>query len=240
MRKYRVDATSETRVDYGLELEEGLRFFPETAQLAQPLAGQDEALEQLRLVREKTERALIPIRARVRFADYDWDQTARSTSRAAEILDGGTRGLIHRAVFKDGLTSVVVASGAAQLSVAKDFITHLGASKAPGVEGLRAEWLPKLQAACGRLEAACAARSDALMAVATARAAEAAAKDDHEVAVEKLMGEVRAIFPKDRKRWDVIFPRSSATVATEQPVEPPPGEPSTPGAAIPVPKSPPQ
>jgi hypothetical protein len=64
--------------------------------------------------------------------------------------------------------------------------------------------------------------------------------DWQQVAVEKLMGEVRAIDPKDRKRWDVICPRTSATVAIEQPVEPPPGEPSTPEAGMPVPKSPAQ
>ncbi|MCU0690791.1 MAG: hypothetical protein MUF54_05255 [Polyangiaceae bacterium] len=40
-------------------------FFPETPQLARPLAGQDEALEQLRLARENAERALIPIRDRI-------------------------------------------------------------------------------------------------------------------------------------------------------------------------------
>ena len=29
---------------------------------------------------------------------------------------------------------------------------------------------------------------------------------DHELALEKVMGEVRATFPKDRRRWSVIFP----------------------------------
>ena len=98
MRKYRNDAGSELRRDYGIELMEGLRFFEQTAALADGFAGQNDSLEQAWKARLEAERALLAHRAKVRFADFNWDQTLRSCSAAVEIADGGMRGALHRAI----------------------------------------------------------------------------------------------------------------------------------------------
>jgi hypothetical protein len=124
---------------------------------------------------------------------------------------------------------VVGASGAAQL--ARDWLDRLKASKARAVDAFRKEWQPKLEAAYTELEAACKGRGDAYTALATARVAEEAASDDHELLVEKIMGEVRTIFPKDRKRWDVVFPRVGRGGRVVEEPEPTPG----PGGAPPTP-----
>ena len=55
---------------------------------------------------------------------------------------------------------------------------------------------------------------------AKARAEEDAACDDHELAVERIMGQIRTIFPKDRHKWNVIFPSLSRGRTPEETEEP--------------------
>ena len=50
------------------------------------------------------------------------------------------------------------------------------------------------------------AKEAKLAAAVKARDAEDAAREDHELSVDKLVGEVCALYPKDRKRWEIIFP----------------------------------
>jgi len=208
MRKYRSNASADDRVAFFVEVAEGLGLFSETAELAPPLLAQNEELERVNKERIGKERLLLNHRVKVRFADFLWDSAVRSLMRAAEIADGGTRGSVHAAVFPNGIGPVVVPSGAGQVAPAKAFVTALKASKAPGVDELRTQWLPKLEEALGTLETAVDRRTEAYGAVAEARAVEDAACDDHELALERVMGQIRAIFPKDKRTWNVIFPSS--------------------------------
>jgi len=216
MRKYRANAASPTRVHYGIDLCEGLAFFEETAFLAPDFAAQNEELDRIHLDRLRLERALVPQRAKVRFGNYLWDVTVRSLSKSAEIADDGVRGSVHAAIFPNGLGPVVVPSGAGQVKPARDFVTALEASKAPGVETVRGEWLPKLKDALSKLESAVEGRKKAYVALEQARAAEEAAKDDHELSVVRIMGQIRAIFPKDKRKHDVIFPPTSRAARREE------------------------
>lgn len=68
-----------------------------------------------------------------------------------------------------------------------------------------------MQTTLGQLEAAVNGRTDALAVVADARAQLEATMDDHELTVEKLMGQVRALYPKDREKWNAIFPPARAS-----------------------------
>jgi hypothetical protein len=216
MRKYHSTASVSDRVEFFVEVAEGLGLFQETAELAPPLLAQNEELERVNRERIAKERLLLNHRTKVRFADFLWDTAARSLVRAAEIKDGGIRGTVHAAIFPDGIGPVVVPSGGGQVAPARAFITALKASKAPGVDELRTEWLPKLEEALAALEDAVNGRTEAYAAVAQARAVESAACDDHELALERVMGQIRAIFPKDRRKWNVIFPSSPRRTRTDE------------------------
>lgn len=209
MRKYHHKAASPVRVSYGLEVGQGLRSFEETAPLAPPFEEQTLELEQLHLDTTAKDRALVPIRARVRYANYAFDAAARGASKTAEIADGGKRGALFHAIYPDGLGAVVIPSGAGQARAGRKFVDRLVESRAPGADAVRDQWLGRLQDALGGLEESLEARAAAYAELAKARAVEDAAKYDHELAVERLMGHVRAIFPRDRARWDVIFPSGS-------------------------------
>jgi len=202
------------RVAYSLEVVEGLGFFPETAPFAPPFEEQTLELEQLFLDTMTKDRALVPIRARVRYANFAFDAAARGASKTAQIADGGKRGVLYDTLFPDGLGAVVIPSGTGQAKAGRKFVDRLVESKAAGADSVRDQWLGKLQDSLGALEDALEARAAAYADLARARAAEEAAKYDHELSVERLMGHVRAIFPRDRARWDVIFPSGSTRTSS--------------------------
>jgi hypothetical protein len=222
IRKYHPNTAAEDRVAFGIELEAGLRYFPETAALADALGVQNQELDRLVADLERVSRLLLPLRAAVKFTNYAYDSVIRGCSKTAEVADGGKRGRIHEAIFAEGTTPVITPSGAAQLPKARKHAQSFEASKAPGVDAVRAEWLPKIQAAITKHAEAVAARDAGYAEVAKAMAARDAAADDHELAVERIQGHVRAVFPKDRARWGVIFPtaRGASAVAPEEPEAP--------------------
>lgn len=230
MRKYRENASVPDRVAYGVELVEGLRFFPETTYLAEPFETQTLELEKLYADRLQKERDMLPLRAKVKYANFGFDSMVRTCSKTAEIADGGKRGSLHSALFPNGLGSVVTPAGKAQIPVAEAFLRQLEESKASGADKLRAEWLTKLKEQLAELVAAVAARDKGYLARAEALSREDAAAEDHELALERIMGQVRSIFPKDRDRWIVIFPRAKgASGGTDEPEEPSePARPSVP------------
>ncbi|HUT76043.1 MAG TPA: hypothetical protein VM285_00040 [Polyangia bacterium] len=210
MRKYKPQSGSATRVAYGIEVAEGLRFFPETADLAAPFAALNTQLETIYLERKAKERALIPIRAKVRFANFAFDAAVRGAAKTAEIADNGKKGALYKALFPEGLGTVVLPSGEGQAKAGRKFVELLTQSKAPGADAVRDQWLGKLTDAQGGLEESLGARTAAYADVAKTRAVEDAAKEDHELAVERVMGQLRSIFPRDKARWDVVFPSVQA------------------------------
>jgi len=191
--------------------------FPETAALADHLTAQNQALDNLRLAREKKQRDLMRLRVLLRLADYNWDQTVRSFSHAVEITEGGSRGALHRALFPNGISAVVTPTGASQVTTAKAMVDLLNASKAINVDKVRNEWQPRLTDALTKLTTAANDRDTATREVGLMRVNEEALREDHAVLVDKLAGEVRALFPKEPKRWEVIFPRLvSSTTSHDQ------------------------
>jgi hypothetical protein len=192
-----------------MEVSEGLRFFEETTDLATPFATLTTQLESIYLERMAKERALIPVRAKVRFANYSFDAAVRGAAKTAEIVDGGKKGALYATLFPEGLGAVVMPSGEGQAKIGRKFVDRLTESKVPGADKVRDQWLGKLQDAQGGLQDSLAARAAGYEALAKVRAVEYAAKEDHELAVERVMGQLRTIFPRDKARWDVVFPSVS-------------------------------
>jgi hypothetical protein len=209
MRMYHPNATSETRVVYGKELIAGLGYFEQTASLAPPFSQVNARLESAEQVRQLAERAQIEARVQVRFADYSIDTQLRSMWRASELADGGRRGAISRALFPEGLNPLVIPTGESQHTTVEQFAILAHACTVADADKVLGEWLPRLEEANAKLKIALQERERRATARAVASAAEESAREDHALAVDKLMGEVRAIFPKDRKRWDLIFPDAS-------------------------------
>jgi hypothetical protein len=212
MRKYRKSASSAVRVAYGIELAEGLRQFPETAHLADSFAAMNEALAAQLDKRLGLEKPLAEARVRLRFAEYHADQCIRSAARAAEIADGGRRGRIAAAVFPEGLTPVVAPTGRRQIEPMRELVGNLEHSRLPSLDAYRAEWQPRLAESLARLEDAAAAFHAASDAVARAFAEETALREVHEHEVDRVIGLVRAAFPRDKVRQDLVFPILAAHV----------------------------
>jgi AmiR/NasT family two-component response regulator len=66
----------------------------------------------------------------------------------------------------------------------------------------------------------------ARVAWAAAFQAEAALREEHARAVDKLRGEVRALFPRDRSRQDTVFPPVDTPRHHAEEAEPAPAAPS--------------
>lgn len=206
MRKYRNDASSTVRVEYGIELHAGLSQFVETQDAAADILAVNDALysqQQSRLALRAPE---LKARAALRFAEYHVDKIIRSAYRAAEIEDGGRRGRLTATLFPDGLTPVIRPSGRAQSKPTKELIGRLVTTKNPGFDGYRLVWLPKLESALAQLETAMGTHDSVRTAYDEAFKAELALRDAHLEIVDKVMGLVRAAFPRDREAQDVIFP----------------------------------
>ncbi len=206
MRKYRRDASSAVRIEYGVELHEGLAQFPETATAATDVETVNEALELQERQRNELRFPILKARATVRFAEFNVDKVIGSAKRAAEIEDGGRRGKISVVLFPHGLQAVTKASGAAQVKPTKELIDRLVHTKVAGIDAFRTTWLGKLETALMQLETAIATHETARAAYDNAFKAEMALRDAHHDLIDKVMGIVRAAFPRDRDVQDVIFP----------------------------------
>ena len=206
MRNYRPSAATPVRVDYGAELVAGLRLFPETQVYAAPLEVLNDELDAAYEDRRRRRRPLVAARAGLRFAGYQTDQAIRSAARAAEIADGGRRGPIFGAAFPDGLRSIVMPKGARQIPPTRDLIDRITKSKVAGIDAYRAEWQPKLSAALSALEAASTAYSATARGHRDAFTTELSLREQHLHLIDQTMGHVRAAFPRDSDRQNLVFP----------------------------------
>jgi len=128
------------------------------------------------------------------------------THRAAEIADGGRRGPLTEALFPDGVGPVVAPVGTRQIKPTEDLIDRLTRCKLSVAEAFRTEWKPKLDASLAALSVAAKEQQDARNTFLDAFKAEIALRDEHYLAIDKLMGLVRAAFPRDGVRQDLVFP----------------------------------
>jgi hypothetical protein len=206
MRGYRTSAGTDTRLIYGDELVEGLKGFPETASLAADLEALNDELEAAQQARRAKRRPLAKARVALRFANYFTDQTIRSCSKAAEIADGARRGPVFNAVFPDGVGPVVAPAGSRQITPTQDLLNRLTTSKNAAVIEFAKEWKPKLEAALKKLQDAAAAHKTATKADGDAFLEELALREQHAHTVDRLMGQVRSAFPRDRAKQDLVFP----------------------------------
>lgn len=206
MRKYRINATSTVRIEYGIELHAGLSQFDETLAAANEAHAVNDALANQYQIRLQLHRPVLNARAILRFAEYNVDRVIRSAHRAAEIEDGGRRGRISTTLFPQGLKPVTKPSGRAQAKPTKDLIDRLKLSSVAGMDAFRAVWLAKLETALAKLDAAISTYESARDAHAQAFRAEMALRDAHWEMVDRVMGLVRSAFPLDKDVHDVIFP----------------------------------
>lgn len=181
-------------------------LFPETSGFAPAFDALNDELDAAYALRQAKRKPLVKTRVALRFANYVTDQAIRSASRAAEIADGGRRGPIHEAGFPEGLSPVVAPNLARQIPPTVDLMDRITRSRLAVIEPYRTEWLPKLDAPLGNLKAAATAHDTARKEYLGAFADEIALREDHLHAVDRMIGLVRAAFPGDRTRQDLVFP----------------------------------
>jgi hypothetical protein len=230
MRNYRVNAATALRLDFGVELGLGLDLFPETAPLRADLQPAQDALETAYEDRRKRRKPLVEARVRVRLTGYLLRQTIRSAFKAAEIADGGRRGPICKAVFPEGLSAEVAPQGKAMIDKAGKLRDRLQLSKLPTLADYRKAWLPELQADVDGLTQAGAAHTAATKDYVDAFAVELAARQEHRRMVDRIAGEVRATFPSDKAKQDVVFPVPEEDPAEKDTAKPPPPKTATPAS----------
>lgn len=206
MRKYRSSASSAVRIVYGYELAAGLQQFPEVASAGADFEKLNEELSAKHDERLALRKPLVKTRSAMRFVELRADRVIRASARGAEIADGGRRGPITKEVFPKGCTPVIAPSGKAQIQPLRDLIRHLQQSKLPGIDAYRNEWLPKLGAALEALEDAAVLHDAAAAEHDRAFQEELALRQAHYHEVDRIMGVVRAAFPRDRDLQDTIFP----------------------------------
>ncbi len=207
VKKYRSSAASDIRVAYGVELIAGVRLFPETASYAAPFEALNNDLNAAYMKRVQLRKPSLEKRAVFRFAHYETDQAIRMAHRGAEIADGGRKnGPITSFLFPEGLGPVVAPFGVRQIEPTEKLIADMKRCKVPDSAAFCAEWIPKLEAALAKLKLAAAEHTAARKAHIEAFQDEVALRSEHYMAVDKLMGHVKAAFPNDRARQDLIFP----------------------------------
>jgi len=213
MRKYDAKVGTAARVEFGVDLSEGLKAFPQTAALEPPLTTVNEALDAAFEVRRGKVKLLARVRATLRTSEYLAEQELRTFSRAVEVADGGRRGRLHGRLFPDGLVAALEPRRAQQVRVLAVLIEGVQNVAGSDVESLRTQWLPRLQQAREQLDRRVQEYTAAFAACQEAFRAELRLRLDHERIVDQLIGQVRATFPKDPARQNAVFP-----VASRRPV----------------------
>ncbi|MBI4615190.1 MAG: hypothetical protein HY720_16365 [Planctomycetes bacterium] len=214
MRKYRINAGSETRIAWGLDSATALTQFEETAGLAAAIRSITEAMIAALASRRALWIPLLVARAILRIADFVADRTIRAFAYAVQTAEGGRRGPLFDSIFPDGLQEVVAPAGARQLPQTVSLLERLKNSVARGAEEVRVEWLPKLESVVARLQGAVADNERASTAFHEAYANERKVREEHAFAVDRLAGQVRAAFPRDRALQDIVFPVPRRTKRT--------------------------
>ncbi|MFT3769198.1 MAG: hypothetical protein QM820_27480 [Minicystis sp.] len=206
MRKYRNNAASPIRVDFGVDLAAGLRRFPETAALADELEKTNDALFAQYLARLAARKPMVAARVPVRFANHDTDQVLRDCAHAARQADGAQGGPIFKSIFKDGLGPAVRPNGARQIPATETVIADMKKSAAHGIDAFRAVWIPRIQDSLAVLQKAAATQDTLRDAYLAAYAEEIALRNQHYTAVDRIIGQVRAAFPGNTTKQDLVFP----------------------------------
>ncbi len=246
MRIYRTSAATEVRLDYGRELEEGLKLFPETTPLAADLESLDDSLEAALAARRALRKPLVKARVALRFANYLVDNAIKACGKSAEIADGSRRGPVFKTLFPQGVGPVTAPAGARQIPPTDQLLSRMTKSKNAAVTAFAAEWQPKIEAPLATLKAAGDAHTAALKADGLAFVEELALREEHAHTVDRLMGQVRAAFPRDRAKQDLVFPAvddggASASDAADAPADEgadPSADAGSPGGAEPPAKPP--
>ncbi|HEV8325479.1 MAG TPA: hypothetical protein VG389_27970 [Myxococcota bacterium] len=153
---------------------------------------------------EDAARALVGPRVAVRFAEYALEQVLRSTANAAHDADNNqSTGPAFRSVFPGGLEAETSPRGASQLRSAADVRTRL--ANQPAAAGLRATFLPRLDAAIADFGTKLDTRTAAGRALGEAQAAESGARESWVAHYDGNAGAVRNLFPRNRARQELYF-----------------------------------
>jgi hypothetical protein len=238
MKKYDAKAGTAARVEFGVDLGEGLKTFPETADLEPPLTAINEQLDTAFETRRGKQKQLARLRALLRTAEWAAEQEIRTFARAVEVTDSGRQGRTYERLFPNGLVATLLPRRARQVRALAVLLEGLERLSGSDVEALRSQWLPRLRAVHDQLARAVADYETVAAEAQQLFREELRLRVDHERLVDQLIGRVRATFPKDRARQNAVFPappHKSARAEAVEPVATVPAQPTAVAPAQPIP-----
>lgn len=206
MLLYRKGAATPIRVAFAEELALGCERFPETADIAPAATAANEPLEAAHAARVAKEKPLRLARVGRRFAEFDVETVVRDVYGACKRADGNRVGPIVKVVFPKGLAVVVAPSGKAQLDAVDALERRINGATDAKLAPLKADFAARLGAAASAFASAETAYRDAYKAWSDAFDEERLRRDDHYRTMDKLFGLIRAAFPTDAARREVVVP----------------------------------
>jgi hypothetical protein len=151
----------------------------------------EDAIEQLTLTRVE-----------VVYEDFSSDTWLRRLQSRAEIVDGRKGGRLYLRLFPSGLQDIVKRMGAPQLERMQALELRIAAIQDwPDAQAVLAE----LALQRSRYEAAVVGRDLAEQQLASARIARKEAKERLLDAIHEVAGQIRSIYPRDRRMQDLFF-----------------------------------
>jgi hypothetical protein len=159
------------------------------------------------------------LRAALRFAEYQVDSVLRELWRATEVADGGRRGTLSAALFPDGLLAVIAPSGVKQIEPTALFLERFAELRTPGVDALREQYRPRIDQALLALRNTALAHQTLTTTISSLHARELVLRDEHDLALDRTIGLVRAAYPRDSAIQRVIFPPAARSSAAGDDVE---------------------
>jgi len=204
-----------------------LARFPENAALTAlipKLTAAMDALSASHQAHEGASSAVIAQRVAVRHADLVADKAVRQTLKAAQTVDGSSKGRVALQLFPSGVTPIVRPIGVAEVTELRDLEGRLDAvaSLWPEAKSEKA----KIVAARTQYEAALEARRNVVQTISDAAAARDSAREDFLDVYAEVAARVKAEFPRDRAMQDLFFDRVRAEASpdeTDSPPAPTPG-----------------
>jgi hypothetical protein len=212
-------SASPSRIMLGWCLITTLGDDPETADLAEMVAREVEALERAMDNAWSFERSAVVASMRVATADSRLTRSLRRLARGVSELEGrGRAGPLQTWLFPDGLHTVTRRVSDSKLQAFLEVRQRLADATTPMSESARARFSPMLDEALGVFRMALDRRETAKEEALRARQIEHMAREDLACAFERVEGALRMRFPRDHGRQRSYWPKAAFQLRSGAPM----------------------
>ena len=207
MRLYRIRSSAEVALGFSEDFMLGLELFEETRPLVAVVEGVHGPLE----AAHEAAAALIKPRRKAKrlrdIAEWQAEKIVDEVAAACEAADDHRKGgPTYKAVLPDGVAPVKVPKGKGQVRELDKLAGRLGQSNDAKVKTVGEALGARLREASAKLDAAEDAFQAARKAWREAEDIEDLRLTEHRRTMDSLLGELRKLYPGDRRLQDLIAP----------------------------------